>query len=60
MQVVFSLTHARIHKKDRKRLNNLPNNFVETFYKDWLDGIDFSCNTDFQQKIFKEKHQARR
>ena len=32
-----------IHKKDpTKKLNNLPTNFVESFYKDWLGGIDFS------------------
>ena len=41
-----------IHKKDpTKKLNNLPTNFVESFYKDWLGGIDFSEDTDFQQSI---------
>ena len=55
----MSLPHASIHKKeDTKRLSNLPNNFVESFYKDWLDGIDFSCNTDFQTGNFK-KHTKR-
>ena len=40
---------AGIHKKEeKKRLNNLPSNFVEYFYRDWLDGIDFSHDTDFQ------------
>ena len=54
MQGVISLPRARIHKKaETKRLNNLPNNFVETFYKDWLYSIDFSRNIDFQQKILK-------
>ena len=54
MQSVISLPRARIHKKEEtKRLNNLPNNFVETFYKYWLDGIDFFRDTDFQQKILK-------
>ena len=43
---------AKIHKKDpTKKLNNLPTNFVESFYKDWLGGIDFSEDTDFQQSI---------
>ena len=38
-----SLSCNRIHKKkETKRLNNLPSNFVESFYKDWLDGINFS------------------
>ena len=45
---------AGIHKKEeKKRLNNLPSNFVEYFYRDWLDGIDFSHDTDFQQEIVK-------
>ena len=54
MQGVTSLPHARIHEKEEtKRLNNLPNNFVETFYNNWVDGINFSRDTDFQQKILK-------
>ena len=54
MQGVISLPRTRIHKKaETKRLNNLPNNFVETFYKDWLYSIDFSRDIDFQQKILK-------
>ena len=54
MQGVISLPCARIHKKEEtKRLNNLPNNFFETFHKDWLDSIDFSRDTDFQQEILK-------
>ena len=48
MQGVISLPRARIRKKEEtKRLNNLPNNFIETFYKYWLDGIDFFRDTDF-------------
>ena len=54
MQGLISLLHARINKKEEtKRLSNLPSNFVESIYRDWLDGIDFSCVKDFQQKIFK-------
>ena len=30
---------------------NLPRNFVEFFYKDFLDGIDFSQDNDFQQQL---------
>ena len=52
MQGSTSLPRSRIHKKEEtRRLNNLPNNFVETFYKDWLDGTDFSWDTNFQQEI---------
>ena len=54
MQGLISLLHARINKKEEtKRLNNLPSNFVESIYRDWLDGIDFSRDKDFQQKILK-------
>ena len=54
MQGLISLLHARINKKEEtKRLNNLPSNFVESIYRDWLDGIDFSRVKDFQQKILK-------
>ena len=30
---------------------NLPSNFRESFYKDFLDGIDFSQDNDFQQQL---------
>ena len=50
--IPISLPRNRIHKREEtKRLNNLPSNFVESFYKDWLDGIDFSQETDFQQQL---------
>ena len=50
MAAFISLTGNRIHKKEeKKRLNNLSSNFVESFYKDWVDSIDFSQDTDFQQ-----------
>ena len=52
MATLISLPRNRIHKREEtKRLNNLPSNFVESFYKDWLDGIDFSQDTDFQQQL---------
>lgn len=55
MEDVISLPSASKHKKEEtKRLNNLPGNFVQTFYRDWLDGIDFSSDTDFQQEIVKD------
>ena len=52
MDGFISLLRVGIHKKEStKKLNNLPTNFVESFYKDWLDGIDFSGDTDFQQSV---------
>ena len=52
MVLFFYHMHAKIQKKEpTKKLNNLPPNFVESFYKDWLDGIDFSRDADFQQSI---------
>ena len=43
MDGFISLPRARIHKKEpTNKLNNLPTNFVESSYKDWLDGSDFS------------------
>ena len=52
MDGFISLPHARIHKKEpTKKLNILPTNFFESFCKNWLDGIDFSKDTDFQQSI---------
>ena len=52
MDDFISLPHARIHKKEpTKKLNILPTNYFESFCKNWLDGIDFSKDTDFQQSI---------
>ena len=54
MQAVTSLPRSRIYKKEEtKRFKNFLGNVVETSYKDWLDGIDFSQDTDFQQEILK-------
>ena len=48
----ISLPRNRLHKKkETTRLNNLPSNLAESFYKDWLDNIDFLQNTDFQQQL---------
>ena len=59
MQGVITLPRGRIHKKqERKRLSNLPGNLVESFYKDWLDGIDFSMIPIFKKK-FQETHPAK-
>ena len=50
----ISLPRNRIHKKEEtKRLHDFPTNFVESFYRDWLDTIDFSQDTDFQQQLVK-------
>ena len=54
MQGVISLLPSRIYKKEEtKRLNNLLSNFVESIYTNWLYGIDFSRDTNFQQEISK-------
>ena len=54
MDSFTALSDARIHKKEEtKILNNLPSNFVESFYRDWLNGKDFSQETDFQQEIVR-------
>ena len=51
MSGYISLPWNRIHKKEETIKLNLPNNFMESSYKDFLDGIDFSQNNDFQQQL---------
>ena len=41
-QLFYFLPRNRIQKKEETRKLNLPSNFVESFYKDFLDRIDFS------------------
>ena len=38
-------------QKRRNKKINLSSNFVESFYKDFLDGADFSQHNDFQQQL---------
>ena len=33
-------------KTETKKLYNLPSDFEKTFYRVWIDGIDFSLDTD--------------
>lgn len=54
MNGFISLPGNRIHKKSETKRLNLPSNFVESFYKDWLDRIDFSQETNFQQQFVNE------
>ena len=42
-----------IKKEGTKILSNLLSNFVASFYRDWLEGIDFSHDIDFQWEIVK-------
>ena len=42
MSEFISLPRNRIHKNEETKKINLPGNFVESFYKDFLYGIDFS------------------
>ena len=51
MSGFISLPRNRIHKKEETKKLNLPSNFVESFCKDFLDGIDFSQDNDFQQQL---------
>lgn len=41
-------------KTETKKLYNLPRDFEKTFYRVWLDGIDFSLDTDFQGNIVSQ------
>ena len=49
MNSYISLPRNRIHKKEQTIKLNFPSNFTESSYKDFLDGIDFSQDNDFQQ-----------
>ena len=51
MSGYISLQQNRKHKKEETIKLNLRSNFMESFYKDFLDGIDFSQDHDFQQKL---------
>ena len=51
MSGFISLSRNRIHKKEETWKSYLPRNFVESFYKDFLDGVDFSQANDFQQQL---------
>ena len=55
MDAYISLPCARIHQNKKiKIFYNLPSDFEHTFYRDWLDGIDFSLDTDFQRNIVSQ------
>ena len=51
MNGFISLPRNRIHKKEETKKLDLPSNFVESFYKDFLDGTNFSQDNDFQQQL---------
>ena len=51
MSGFISLPRNRIHEKEETKKLNLPSSFVESFYKDFLDGNDFSQDNDFQQQL---------
>ena len=46
----ISFPQNRIHKKEETIKLNPPSNFTESFYKYFLDGIDFSQDNNFQQQ----------
>ena len=47
----ISLTRNIIHKNEETIKLSLPWNFTESSYKNFLDGIDFSQDNDFQQQL---------
>ena len=51
MSGYISLPGNRIHKKKEIRKSNLPSNFTESFYKDFLYGTDFSLNNNFHSSL---------
>ena len=51
MSGFISSPRNRIHKKEETKKLNLPSNFVESFYKDFVDGFDFSQGNGFQQQL---------
>ena len=51
MSGYISLSRNRTHKKEETIKLNLPSNFMESFYKDFLDGINLSQDNDFQQFV---------
>ena len=51
MSGFISLPQNKIHKKEETKKLNLPSNFVESFYKDFLDGVDFSQYNDFHSSL---------
>ena len=51
MSSFISLPRNGTPKKEERKKLNVPNNFAESFYKDFLDGIDFSQDNDFQQQL---------
>ena len=48
--VIFLYLELGFKNEETTKLN-LPSNFRESFYKDFLDGIDFSQDNDFQQQL---------
>ena len=41
-------------KTETKKLYNLPSDFEQTFYRDWLDVTDFSLDTDFRRNVVSQ------
>ena len=51
MSGYISLSRNRTDKKEETIKLNFPSKFKESFYKDFLDGIDLSQDNDFQQLV---------
>ena len=51
----YSLPRRRLIKETKvKKFNNLPSNFETDFYKNWLENVDSSVDSDFQKKVILE------
>ena len=46
----FFTTKQNIEKRRNKKINLL-SNFVQSFYKDFLDSVDFSQDNNFQKQL---------
>ena len=51
----YSLSTGKLNKKTKiRKLSNLPCDFKTDFHKNWLDNVDSSFDSNFQQKIASE------
>ena len=56
MASYYSLLRVRLREKKKvKKLNNLPNNFEMSFYKNWAEEINSTFSSNFQRKVVSEE-----
>ena len=54
MSCYNSLPRNRIHKKEETITLNLPSHFMESFYKEFLDGIDLPQDNVFNRSLLSK------